>query len=70
MALGLGPLELLSWLQQRSRAIWGSPLKAASLEPVFALWGFVCGRGRRWSLRWSGRGFGEKNRPLPVVWGV
>jgi len=50
MALGLGPLELLSWLLQRNRAIWGSPLKAACLEHVSALWGFVCGRGRRGSL--------------------
>lgn len=49
-ALGLGPLELLSWLQQRSRAIWGSPLKAACLELVFAPWVFVCGRGGRRSL--------------------
>jgi hypothetical protein len=50
MRLGLGPLELLSWLQQRSRASWGSPLKAACLELVFALWGFVCGREGRGSL--------------------
>jgi hypothetical protein len=50
MGLGLGPLELLNWLQQRSRANWGSPLKAACLELVFALWGFVCGREGRGSL--------------------
>jgi hypothetical protein len=61
----------LSWLQQRCSAFWGSPLKTASLELVFARFGGSCvGGGEGGHFGGLGMDLGKKNRPLLMVWGV